>query len=124
MTNPKAFVLKPEEVRFFHENGFLGPLTLCSPEEMAGLRERIENEVITTDGPNPKNRNQHRHADHPFLADLISRNEILDRMESIYGPDLVIWASYFFTKNPGGPEIPWHQDLNYWPLEPVINLSA
>ncbi len=124
MKTQKTFSLNGPEIRKFQEEGYLGPLTLCSPEEMAGIRERIEKEVMTTDGPNPKNRNQQRHGDHPFLADLITKNEILDRMESIYGPDLLIWASYFFTKQPGSGEIPWHQDLNYWPLEPVLNLSA
>lgn len=119
-----GFSLSQNNIRFFHENGYLGPLTLTSPEEMDLLRVRIENEVLTTDGPNPKNRSQCRMLDQPFLRDLLTREEILDRMESLYGPDLVLWASYFFTKNPGDAEIPWHQDLNYWPLEPVINLSA
>jgi ectoine hydroxylase-related dioxygenase (phytanoyl-CoA dioxygenase family) len=45
-------------------------------------------------------------------------------MAAIYGPDLVIWRSHFFCKEPGGKEIPWHQDLNYWPLEPVVNITA
>jgi ectoine hydroxylase-related dioxygenase (phytanoyl-CoA dioxygenase family) len=45
-------------------------------------------------------------------------------MASLYGDDLVLWATYFFAKDPGGAEIPWHQDLNYWPLEPLVNVSA
>ena len=31
----------------------------------------------------------------------------------------------FFNKEPGGSEIPWHQDQNYWPLRTrLLNLSA
>jgi ectoine hydroxylase-related dioxygenase (phytanoyl-CoA dioxygenase family) len=62
--------------------------------------------------------------DCPLVFDLATRLQILDRAESLYGPDLILWATYFFSKSPGAKEIPWHQDLNYWPLEPVINLSA
>lgn len=123
--NPiQPFALSKEDVRFFHENGYLGPLTLTSPEEMELLRSRIETETLVTDGPNRKDRRQCRVLDQPFLRELLTRDEILDRMESLYGPDLVLWASYFFVKHPGDAEIPWHQDLNYWPLEPVINISA
>ncbi|MBL8992920.1 MAG: phytanoyl-CoA dioxygenase family protein [Spirochaetia bacterium] len=124
MTTKGSFTLSPGEIHFFHTNGYLGPLTLTSPEEMELIRSRIETEILTTDGPNPKDRKQCRMLDHSFLRDLLTRSEILDGMESLYGPDLVLWASYFFTKNPGDAEIPWHQDLNYWPLEPVINISA
>jgi ectoine hydroxylase-related dioxygenase (phytanoyl-CoA dioxygenase family) len=118
------FRLTPAELTHFHEQGYLGPYALCSPDEMAAIRTRIEAEVLTTDGPNPKTRLQCRHLDQRFLYDLCAHPAILDRAESLFGPDLVLWATYFFNKEPGGSEIPWHQDFNYWPLEPVVNLSA
>jgi ectoine hydroxylase-related dioxygenase (phytanoyl-CoA dioxygenase family) len=91
---------------------------------MAAWRERIEREVLAADGPNPKNRLQCRHMDSRLVYDIVSRSQILDRMASLYGGDLVLWATYFFAKEPGGKEIPWHQDFNYWPIEPLVNLSA
>ena len=45
-------------------------------------------------------------------------------MASLYGPDLLLWRTNFFIKEPGAKEIPWHQDFNYWPLEPPIIISA
>ena len=117
-------MLSTHEVAQFHEQGYLGPYTLCSLDEMAVTRSRIETEVLTSDGPNPKTRLQCRHLDQRFLYDLCALPAIVDRAESLLGPDLVLWATYFFNKEPGGSEIPWHQDFNYWPLEPVVNLSA
>ena len=116
--------LSAEEVARFHEQGFLGPHTAVSPDEMAVIRERIDHEVLKRDGPNPRNRVQSRHMDSKVVFDLASHPAIVDRMASLYGPHLLLWASYFFVKEPGGSEIPWHQDLNYWPLEPIINISA
>jgi len=119
-----SFALSKEEIARFHSQGYLGPFAAVTPEEMAEIRARIEREVLTSDGPNKKNRLQCRHLDHRFIYDLCSRPQIIDRMRSLYGDDLILWASYFFNKEPGGCEIPWHQDLNYWPLEPVVNISA
>jgi hypothetical protein len=116
--------LTNQEIAFFHKNGYLGPIAACSPEEMALIRAEIESDVLTTPGPNPKNKLQSRHMDQPVVYDLATCPAILDRMKCLYGQDLILWATYFFVKEPGGKEIPWHQDLNYWPLEPVINISA
>lgn len=124
MIETQSFTLTKEEIRKFHTDGYLGPYAAVMPEEMADIRARIEQEVLTTDGPNKKNRSQCRHLDQRVIYDLCTHPAVLDRMRSLYGPDLVLWASYFFTKEPGGVEIPWHQDLNYWPLEPVVNISS
>jgi ectoine hydroxylase-related dioxygenase (phytanoyl-CoA dioxygenase family) len=125
MTTPRAgYALSVAEIARFHDEGYLGPFPLCRPEEMAQIRRRIEDEVLTTDGPNPKNRLQARHMDHRVVYDVVTRPAVVDRMASLYGDDLILWATYFFAKEPGGKEIPWHQDFNYWPIEPLVNLSA
>ncbi|HYF50425.1 MAG TPA: phytanoyl-CoA dioxygenase family protein [Planctomycetota bacterium] len=116
--------LSREEIERYHVNGYLGPYALCSPEEMAQIRKRIEEEVLTTDGPNPKQRVQGRFQDKKLIYDLCTHPAIRERIACLLGPDLVLWAQYFFTKNPGDKEIPWHQDFAYWPIEPAVNLSA
>ena len=45
-------------------------------------------------------------------------------MAGLYGPDLLLWRTNFFVKNRGSKAIPWHQDFNYWPLEPPVIISA
>ena len=126
-THPPATATSPalhrDEVRHFHEFGYLGPYTALPPTEMTAIRQRIDNEVISAPGPSPGNPLQARHLDHRLVHDLITRPEILGRLRALIGNDLVVWASYFFTKDPGGKEIPWHQDANYWPIEPPLNLS-
>jgi len=108
----------------FRSEGYLGPYRAVSEPEMAAIRKHIEDDLLTNDGPNPRSRLQSRHMDSPIIARLASHPQIIDRMADLYGPDLVMWATNFFNKEPGGAEIPWHQDLSYWPLEPLINISA
>ncbi len=120
-----GFSLTESEVHQFHQDGFVGPFRAVDADEMESVREQIEQQVFENDnGPCQGKREQSRHMDCPIVQEIVRRDEIVDRMASLYGPDLVLWATYFFNKYPGGKEIPWHQDLNYWPLEPIINISA
>ena len=58
------------------------------------------------------------------MYELCTHAAILDRVACLLGPDLVLWQSNFFMKEPGSKEIPWHQDLAFWPIEPPLNVSA
>jgi ectoine hydroxylase-related dioxygenase (phytanoyl-CoA dioxygenase family) len=124
MIATQEYALSPAEIQQFHTQGYLGPYACVTPEEMAEIRQHIERNVLTREGPNKRSTAQCRHLDSATIYNLLTRPAIVDRMRSLYGNDLIMWASYFFIKEPGGLEIPWHQDLNYWPLEPVVNVSV
>jgi hypothetical protein len=50
---------------------------------------------------------------------------ILDKVEQLIGPDLVLWGSQVFCKPAEtGREVPWHQDGQYWPIRPLATCSA
>lgn len=123
MTNTISTLLSREEVTQFHELGYLGPFAACTPAEMEEYRARIETEVLPTTGRNPKSPVQARHLDHRLVYDLVTSAPVLDRLRGILADDIVLWATYFFNKEPGGAEIPWHQDAHFWPIEPPINVS-
>ena len=51
---------------------------------------------------------------------LCTTPEILDYVEDLLGPDFVLWGGQFFLKEPhDGSVVPWHQDIQYWPLAPA-----
>ncbi|MBE7464654.1 MAG: phytanoyl-CoA dioxygenase family protein [Planctomycetes bacterium] len=114
---------KAEALRY-HEQGFLGPFAICAQDEMDRLRAHIDAQVLTRDGLNPKNRGHCRHLDDARLYELIHKPALVERAASLLGPDLLCWSTNFWTKEPGGKEIPWHQDFQYWPIEPPLNLTA
>lgn len=46
--------------------------------------------------------------------------EILDIVEQLIGPDIIVWSSALFCKSPiDGKATPWHQDAQYWPIRPL-----
>lgn len=117
-------LLTRDEVDFFVENGYLGPYAAMPPAEMASIRREIEEQVLTTDGPNQRRPMQSRHMDQPVVYDLASHSAIIERVAGLLGPDVVVWTTNFWLKDPGSSEIPWHQDINFWPIEPPVNISA
>jgi hypothetical protein len=59
------------------------------------------------------------HLQHRWAYDLATHCSILEAMKEILGPDLILWAMHFWYKEPNNDKfIPWHQDINYWPMEP------
>ena len=89
---------------------------------MDRIRERIDAclaEPIVAAHPDV-----HRHLDNRTVYDICAHPEIVDRVASILGPDLVVWHSRVFHKRHDEPPIPWHQDGVYWSLEPLVSVSA
>ena len=57
--------------------------------------------------------------------DFVTNDDLLDVVEALIGPDIVMWASAVFCKPATtGLEIPWHQDGQYWPIEPCKTVTA
>lgn len=51
----------------------------------------------------------------PLMAELARSPAIVDAVETILGPDILVWSVEFFIKEPGVKKIvSWHQDLTYW----------
>ena len=116
-------ILNSNEIETFRSQGYLGPYSLCSADEMMQTAKQIES-VLNTDPPDHKNRVHNRHLDNQLIHQVSTDPQIVKRMACLYGDDLLLWRTNFFVKESGAKEIPWHQDFNYWPLEPPIIVSA
>ena len=124
MQTTSPYKLSPEEIDLFHEQGYLGPYALCTPAEMGDVRTHIERNVLPKTGPSPGTPERARHLDDRKVFELCSHPAVTERVISLLGPDIVLWSSNFWIKHPGGKEIPWHQDIHYWPLDPPLNVTA
>jgi non-heme Fe2+,alpha-ketoglutarate-dependent halogenase len=113
------FALSPQELESFKRNGFIGPFTLCPPEEMhahwkrARLNLLDRSEAVYQDihaiSGVTNIANYDRHLDDDFLAEHVCRPEITQRVSSILGPDVLCWRTEFFPKYPGDEGTDWHQ---------------
>ena len=58
----KNTILDANEIKKFRVQGYLGPYSLCSVDEMSQIAKQIEL-VLNTDPPDHKNRVHNRHLD-------------------------------------------------------------
>ncbi len=50
---------------------------------------------------------------------------ILDMVEKIIGPDIILWNMSFFAKPARkGRKTPWHQDGEYWAIDPLATCTV
>jgi non-haem Fe2+, alpha-ketoglutarate-dependent halogenase len=115
----QKFSLTPEELADFHQRGYIGPFTLYEPEEMKALWQQVRPQLLDRSKAVYQDEdaisgatnilNYDRHLDVSFLSDHICRPEIVDRVVSILGPDVLCWRSEFFPKYPGDEGTDWHQ---------------
>lgn len=119
-TEKRAFSLTDEELKNFYERGYHGPFKVYEPEEMEAVwkRQRLQmldrskaiyQDATTKEGPSNNIANYDRHLDMDFLADHISLPQIVDRVISVLGPDVLCWRTEFFPKYPGDEGTDWHQ---------------
>ncbi len=74
-----------------------------------------------------KNDDPLREAHYHFrpLYELCTAAKLLDAVEALLGPDLVLLYSHIMNKKPGGLRVAWHQDGPYWPrVEPKVAVTA
>lgn len=122
-TTSVDFALSTEELERFHRDGYAGPFDLYEPDEMErnlrALRPKLLNTKKAVFGQGrglsgvTNLANYDRHIDVDFLADHITRPEIVDRVASVLGPDVLCWRSEFFPKYPGDEGTDWHQADNF-----------
>lgn len=117
---------KTSEIRtFFKENGYYFPVDVISPEHAEDcstkLLEQLKAFESTTPDRAPGNKGQFNpHVLFKFAYDIAVKQHMLDAVGALIGPDIMIWASTLFIKEPHSDRIiPWHQDLRYIELERI-----
>jgi non-heme Fe2+,alpha-ketoglutarate-dependent halogenase len=113
-----------DAVRQFRELGYWAPVRAISSDEAAELRLRLE--LFESNSPSLAAGLRNKpHLLFTWLDHLIRHPGILDVVEQLIGPDILVWGSSFFIKEPRNPSfVSWHQDSTYWGLEPPDIVTA
>jgi non-haem Fe2+, alpha-ketoglutarate-dependent halogenase len=117
--------LSQAQIRRYHEQGYLCPIRVLSPERAAAYRQKLEAAEAANGGPFRGAMKQKPHLLFTWLDELARDDAVLDAIEGVIGPNILCWASGFFTKEAHDPSyVSWHQDLTYWGLEPADIVTA
>ena len=118
MTNPGQQSLSPEQAAFWREHGYLAPLPGLGTDETAAMRASLD-AFEEARGFSAGDIHMKGHLCFPWSYALGARAEILDPVEDLIGPDILLFASKFWIKPPrSGRFVSWHQDSAYFGLDP------
>jgi ectoine hydroxylase-related dioxygenase (phytanoyl-CoA dioxygenase family) len=106
--------LSKAQVDAFRSQGFLFPLRLVPPEKVVEWRdawERFEAEAKLVE--NRLNNPHSVHLEQEFAAEIVCWPPLLDCIEALIGPEILLLGSRFFIKWPGdATTVAWHQDAH------------
>jgi non-haem Fe2+, alpha-ketoglutarate-dependent halogenase len=122
--------LTAAQVAGYERNGFLSPLAALTREEAEVYRGKLEafeaavGGPLTSDGTDPRYRSR-THVLLAWVHELARRPAILDAVEDLIGPDILVYTSTWFIKEPESTAIAaWHQDATYFGLRPYVHVTA
>jgi ectoine hydroxylase-related dioxygenase (phytanoyl-CoA dioxygenase family) len=60
-----------------------------------------------------------------WVAELASEESLLDVIEELIGPDILLWNAFLPVKPPRAKGyFGWHQDATYWPVTPTAKIVS
>ena len=111
-------LLKQSDINDYTNNGYLkSPGNLFDAETFARLQADFEAALDTwcTIYGQAAEEMDKPHWYFPELFDYLCHEEVLNMVEQIIGPDIVLFTSHFICKPAQhGRRVPWHEDSGYW----------
>lgn len=121
--------LPGDKIAQWRYDGFLSPFPCLDAEEVAACQEgvrRFEAWLGTPINAHPDMRwRTMPHLLMPWVAALARDPRIVDKVAQLLGPDLLMFTSTFFIKEPHSPTVAaWHQDSTYYGIEPKEEVTV
>ena len=111
----------------YDKDGFVTGIDVFTDSDITSFRNEFDNLVVKEGKEKSQNAIVHRHFDVPFIWHMATDRRLVDVMEQIMGPDVMLLSTGFFCKYPeknAQAFVGWHQDTHYWGLDPPIAYSA
>ena len=114
--------LSTAQIERYWQNGFLCPIPAISTQQCEDWRaelEAIESDWLDNGLPRALNvyKRVNAHLVMPLAYEIAAHSAILDVVEGILGPDVLLYSTEFLIKEPHTKHVvTMHQDLAYWGL--------
>ena len=117
--------LSAEEFSRYQKDGVVAPITVMPPAVAKELCCRLESaEKCFPHQIGPEKRNN-AHYVLACLDEIVHHEGILDAVECLIGPDIILTNTVLFIKEPNSlHHVTYHQDATYMGLEPQDSLTA
>jgi non-haem Fe2+, alpha-ketoglutarate-dependent halogenase len=120
-------LLSVDQSQRYGRDGFLFPVRILDDSEADDYRRQVL-QIIDKHRNSPELKELFYYKTHlvfRFMDRLCHHPRLLDAIEDLLGPDLLLWNSSVLIKHSKTPTyFTWHQDSTYWGLEPPVTLSV
>ena len=108
----------------FYRDGFVFPVAAF--EQAQTIERRDAFLALLAEDPRVQTYvRTHAHLVFPLVDAIVHDAAVLDAVEAVLGPDILVWGAGFFLKPPRSESyISWHQDLKYWGLDGTDEVTA
>ena len=133
MTLSGEKILSDQEIAAYRRDGYIVPRFRLQGAELAKLQSLMKQLVAD----NPALLDKAIVSPHvpgsgvqglkaaPGWRDIATHPRILDMMEQIVGPDIILWGTTVFYKRAiEGPATAWHRDGQVWPIKPLATTTV
>jgi non-haem Fe2+, alpha-ketoglutarate-dependent halogenase len=109
--------MEAQRLRYQHD-GVVFPIPVLTPAEAADYRAACDALELQLGGRPRTIEVRQMHLHFAWACRLANHPNILDAVQSVLGPDLLVWATELFAKHPhdAGVSIGWHRDRTYMGL--------
>ncbi|HEY4266139.1 MAG TPA: phytanoyl-CoA dioxygenase family protein [Micropepsaceae bacterium] len=117
--------LTAEQVESYGRDGFVSPVRVLTPAAAENCRRELE-AMETASGGALRGLNRTKfYLRHPWAHRLATDPAILDGVEDLIGPDILLYQNTVWAKNAGeDSRVSWHQDNTYFGHVPCEVLSV
>jgi len=107
-------VLTNEQIEQYNEMGFISPIRVMPEIDALEIKNQIEEAEKNFSYEIHAQSRNNLHLSFAFLDALAHHDIVVGAMEDLMGPDLALWASVMFIKEPSSNHyVSWHQDGTY-----------
>jgi non-haem Fe2+, alpha-ketoglutarate-dependent halogenase len=111
--------LTQDQAEFFRDNGYLFPLDAFPREVAKQYRTMLEAYEVQSGDDINKRLKIKAHLAFPWICAIARHPAIVSAVQSLLGPDVLLFGSSAFAKNAKDPRfVSWHQDSAYYGLTP------
>lgn len=113
------------QVQNYRSDGFLSPVRMISPPEADEARRALEALEASMGGAVRGASRTKLYLRYPWAYRLATHPAILDAVEDLIGPDILLYQNTIWAKNAGEQSyVSWHQDNTYFGHDPCEVLSV
>jgi len=121
-------MLSPAQIEQYRHDGYLFPFAALSAAELDECNAGLARYEDWLGGPVNMADRRWRSASYvvlPWVDALTRHQRILDVVEDLIGPDILVYTATWFIKEAQSPTFAaWHQDATYFGLDPHEHVTA